>query len=44
MFAKVDRYRGKNPYYLMMLSEEERALGRYEESISLLISLILVGS
>ena len=40
MFAKVDRYRRKNPYYLMMLGEEERALGRYEESISLLTSAI----
>jgi len=34
--AKVDRYRRKNPYYLMKLSEEERELGRYSESIALL--------
>ena len=33
---KVERYRKKNPYYLMMLSEESLQMGRYEESIRLL--------
>ena len=33
---KVERYREKNPYYLMMLSEESLEMGRYEESIRLL--------
>lgn len=33
---KVERYREKNPYYLMMLSEESLQMGRYEESIRLL--------
>jgi len=34
--VKVERYREKNPYYLMMLSEESLELGQYEESIKLL--------
>ena len=34
--VKVEKYREKNPYYLMMLSEESLEMGRYEESISLL--------
>jgi len=34
--AKVERYRQKNPYYLMKLSEESLELGQYEESIKLL--------
>jgi Flp pilus assembly protein TadD len=33
---KVERYREKNPYYLMMLSEESLEMGRYEDSIRLL--------
>ncbi len=34
--VKVEKYREKNPYYLMMLSEESLELGQYEESINLL--------
>jgi len=34
--VKVERYREKNPYYLMMLSEESLEQGQYEESIKLL--------
>jgi Flp pilus assembly protein TadD len=33
---KVERYREKNPYYLMMLSEESLEMGHYEDSIRLL--------
>jgi tetratricopeptide (TPR) repeat protein len=33
---KVEKYREKNPYYLMKLSEESLQLGQYEESIRLL--------
>ena len=34
--VKVEKYRQKNPYYLMKLSEESLELGQYEESINLL--------
>jgi len=34
--VKVEKYREKNPYYLMKLSEESLELGQYEESINLL--------
>ncbi|GMR15450.1 MAG: hypothetical protein BMS9Abin30_1079 [Gammaproteobacteria bacterium] len=34
--ARVEKYRKRNPYYLMNLSEESLELGRFEESISLL--------
>ena len=34
--SKVDRYRSRNPYYLLHLSNEALELNRYDESISLL--------
>lgn len=34
--AKVERYREKNPFYLMVLSEESLEMGDFEESINLL--------
>jgi len=34
--VKVEKYRQKNPYYLMKLSEESLEQGQYEESIKLL--------
>lgn len=34
--SKVDRYRRRNPYYLLHLSNEALELNRYDESISLL--------
>lgn len=34
--VKVEKYRQKNPYYLMKLSEESLELGQYQESIKLL--------
>jgi len=34
--ARVEKYRERNPYYLMMLSEESLELGKYQESMSLL--------
>jgi tetratricopeptide (TPR) repeat protein len=33
---KVERYRQKNPYYLLALSEEALLEGRYEESVKLM--------
>lgn len=38
--VKVENYRRKNPYYLMMLSEEAFEQARFEESIELLQSAI----
>ncbi len=34
--SRVDRYRSRNPYYLLYLSNEALELNRYDESISLL--------
>jgi len=34
--SRVERYRSKNPYYLLKLSDEALELDQYEESISLL--------
>jgi len=34
--VKVEKYREKNPYYLMKLSEDSLEMGQYEESIKLL--------
>ncbi len=34
--AKVEKYRSKNPYYLLKLSDEALELAHFEESISLL--------
>lgn len=34
--ARVDKYRGNNPYYLLKLSDEALEQARFEESISLL--------
>lgn len=34
--VRVEKYRQKNPYYLMKLSEESLALGQFEEAIKLL--------
>jgi len=34
--TRVERYRSKNPYYLLKLSDEALELDQFEESISLL--------
>ena len=36
LHAKVEKYRSKNPYYLLKLSDEALELARFEESVSLL--------
>jgi len=36
LHAKVEKYRSKNPYYLLMLSDEALEQARFKESISLL--------
>jgi len=36
LWKKVDKYRQKNPYYLLLLSEEALEQARYEKSLSLL--------
>jgi Flp pilus assembly protein TadD len=36
LHAKVEKYRSKNPYYLLKLSDEALEQARYKESISLL--------
>lgn len=42
LWAKVEKYRERNPYYLMKLSEESLELGRFDESLSLLERAITI--
>lgn len=39
---RVERYRKRNPYYLMLLSEESLELGKFDESLNLLERAITI--
>jgi tetratricopeptide (TPR) repeat protein len=40
--SKVERYRKRNPYYLMQLSEESLDMGRFDESLNLIQRAIMI--